>query len=78
MWVWKEEFYLLKIEFYKEGEKLAKTLTNLDFRKENGEYMPYKIVMADEIKGSKTIIEILEKKEEELSDDYFTLRYLHR
>lgn len=78
MWVWKEEFSLLKIEFYKEGEKLAKTLTNLDFRKENGEYMPYKIVMADEIKGSKTIIEILETKEEELSDDYFTLRYLRR
>lgn len=78
MWVWKEEFSLLKIEFYQEGEKLAKTLTNLDFRKEEGEYMPYKIVMADEIKGTKTIIEILETKEEELSDDYFTLRYLRR
>jgi hypothetical protein len=40
--------------------------------------MPHRIVMADEIKGTKTIIEILETKEEELSDDYFTLRYLRR
>ena len=78
MWVWKEEFSTLKIEFYKEGEKLTKTLTNLDLRKENGEYMSYKIVMADELKDTKTIIEILETKEEELSEDYFTLRYLRR
>ncbi len=78
MWVWKEEFSTLKIEFYEEEKKLTKTLTNLDLRKENGEYMSYKIVMADEIKGTKTIIEILETKEEELSEDYFTLRYLRR
>ena len=79
MWVWKEEFSTLRIEFYKEEEKLTKTLTNLDLRKEKDEYMAYKIVMADEIESTKTIIEILEtKEEEELSEDYFTLRYLRR
>ena len=78
MWVWKEEFSTLKIEFYKEGGKLTKTLTNLDLRKKNGEYISYKIVMADELKGTKTIIEILETKEEEVTEDYFTLRYLRR
>jgi len=38
MWVWKEEFFPLKIEFYEEEEKLTKTLTNSDLRKEDGEY----------------------------------------
>jgi len=78
MWIWKEEFSLLKIEFYREDKKLIKTLANFDLSKENGDYMPHKIVMADEVKGTKTIVEILETKEEELSDDYFTLRYLRR
>jgi len=78
MWIWKEEFFPLRIEFYKEEGKLTKVLTNSDLRKEKDKYMSYKIVMADAIKGSKTIIKILESKEEELSDDYFTLRYLRR
>ncbi len=78
MWVWQEEFLVLRIEFYEEDERLTKTLSNSDIREEDGDYMPHRIVMADEIKGTKTIIEILETKEEELSDDYFTLRYLRR
>jgi len=78
MWVWKEEFFPLKIEFYEEEEKLTKTLTNSDLRKEDGEYMAYKIVMANEIKGTKTIVEILDTEREEPSDDYFTIRYLRR
>lgn len=78
MWVWQEEFLVLRIEFYEEDERLTKTLSNSDVREEDGDYMPYRIVMTDEIKGTKTIIEILETKEEELSDDYFTLRYLRR
>ncbi len=78
MWVWKEEFLPLKIEFYEEEEKLTKSLTNSDLRKEDGEYMAYKIVMANEIKGTKTIVEILDTEREEPSDDYFTLRYLRR
>ncbi len=78
MWVWQEEFLVLRIEFYEEDERLTKTLSNSDIREEDGDYMPHRIVMTDEIKGTKTIIEILETKEEELSDDYFTLRYLRR
>lgn len=78
MWVWKEEFLPLKIEFYEEEGRLTKTLTNSDLRKEDGEYMLYKIVMANEIKGTKTIVEILEIEEKEPSDDYFTIRYLRR
>ncbi len=78
MWVWQEEFLVLRIEFYEEGERLTKTLSNSDIREEDGDYMPHRIVMADELKGTKTIIEILETKEEELPEDYFTLRYLRR
>ncbi len=79
MWVWQEEFLVLRIEFYEEDERLTKTLSNSDIREEEeGEFMPHRIVMADEIKGTKTIIEIVETKEEELSEDYFTLRYLRR
>jgi len=79
MWVWQEEFLVLRIEFYEEGDRLTKALSNSDIREEEeGEFMPHRIVMADEIKGTKTIIEIVETKEEELSEDYFTLRYLRR
>jgi len=78
MWVWQEEFLVLKIEFYEEDERLTKTFSNSDVREEDGNYMSHRIVMSDEIKGTKTIIEILETKEEELSEDYFTLRYLRR
>jgi outer membrane lipoprotein-sorting protein len=78
MWVWKEEFLPLKIEFYAQDAQLEKVLTDSDLRKEKEGYIPYKIVMADQIKGTKTIIEILETKEEEVSEDYFTLRYLRR
>lgn len=78
MWVWKEEYFPLKIEFYRSDEKLEKVLTEYDLRKEKEDYIPYKIVMADKINSTRTIIEILETKEEEVSDDYFTLRYLRR
>ncbi len=78
MWVWKKEFIPLRIEFYRKDEKLEKILTEYDLKKEKEDYIPYKIVMADQIKGTKTIVEILETKEEEIPDDYFTLRYLRR
>jgi len=78
MWVWKDKFLPLKIEFYGKDEKLEKVLTDSDLRKEKEDYIPYKIVMADQMKGTRTIIEILETKEEEVSEDYFTLRYLRR
>jgi len=79
MWVWQEEFLLLRIEFYKEGERLTKTLSNSDIREEEeGEFMPHRIVMADEIKDTKTIIEIVETEEEDVPNDYFTIRYLRR
>lgn len=78
MWVWKKEFIPLKIEFYEKEGKFAKSLTNSDLRKKNGEYTPYKIIMANIIKGTKTIVEILDTEREEPSDNYFTLRYLRR
>ncbi len=78
MWVWQEELISLKIEFYGKDGKLEKVLTEYDLRKEKGEYIPHKIVMADQIRGTKTIVEILETREEEIPDDYFTVRYLRR
>jgi hypothetical protein len=34
--------------------------------------------MADNVKGTRTILEILSVSEEEISEDVFTVRYLRR
>jgi len=78
MWVWKEEFLPLKIEFYGEEGKLKKVLSNKDIKKKNTHYIPYTIMMSNEIKKTKTIIEILEIEEKEPDEEYFTMRYLRR
>ena len=71
MWVWKEEFFPLKIEFYKEEGKLKKVLTNLDLKKENSHYILRTIIMSNKIKGTKTTINILKIDREEPNDRFF-------
>lgn len=79
IWVWQDEFIPLRIEFYNLDNKLKKLLTNTDLSKNNkGEWQPNTITMSDVLGGTKTIIKLLETKEGNVSDDYFTMRYLRR
>ena len=79
MWVWRDEFIPLKIEFYNRDGKVRKVLSNLDLKKSSkGKWEPSTIVMSDVVAGTKTIIKILEMSGEPVPDEYFTVRYLRR
>ncbi len=79
MWVWQKELIPLKIQFYNLEGQLSKQLTSTQLEKEeDGEYMPHKVVMSDELAETRTIIEIIETSKEEVPDDYFTMRYLRK
>ncbi len=77
MWVWQEKLVPLKLEFWDSSAK-RKTLVLDDFRLVDNELIPHSVVMADDIKGTRTILDILNINQEEVSDDVFTLRYLRR
>jgi hypothetical protein len=66
------------VEFLNSAGVLQKTLTLSDFREVAGELVPHSVVMADNVKGTRTILEILSVSEEEISEDVFTVRYLRR
>lgn len=79
MWVWRDEFIPLKIEFYNRDGKVRKVLSNSDLKKSGkGKWEPSTIVMSDVVAGTKTIIKILEMSGEPVPDEYFTVRYLRR
>lgn len=79
MWVWRDEFIPLKIEFYNKDGKVRKVLSNSDLKKNSkGKWEPSTIEMSDVAAGTKTIIKILEMSGEPVSDEYFTVRYLRR
>ena len=79
MWVWRDEFIPLKIEFYNRDGKIRKVLSNSDLKKSSkGKWEPSTIVMSDVVAGTKTIIKILEMSGEPVPDEYFTVRYLRR
>ena len=76
MWVWRDEMIPLKIQFYDTSGQLSKQLLITDLRRnEDGECIPHRIVMSNELAGTKSIIEILEIRNQ-VDDDFFTLRYL--
>ena len=77
MWVWKDEMVPVKIEFY-ESDQLLKTLTLSDFRTVSDELIPHHVIMADNLQGTRTILEITELNQDELSDELFTVRNLRR
>lgn len=79
MWVWRDEFIPLTIEFYNRDGKVRKVLSNSDLKKSSkGKWEPSTIVMSDVVAGTKTIIKILEMSGEPVPDEYFTVRYLRR
>lgn len=79
MWVWKEHFIPLRVEFYNRQGDLEKVLVNEDVRPTSqGRWQPHLITMRSETTGSRTIIRVLETSDEPVPDEYFTLRYLRR
>lgn len=78
MWVWIEQMVPIRIQFYETGAALAKTLTLDRFQEVSGENIPHYLVMADEVQGTRTILEITELSQDEVSDDVFTVRNLRR
>ena len=78
MKLWLNENVTDKVVIKNSAGVLQKTLTLSDFREVAGELVPHSVVMADNVKGTRTILEILSVSEEEISEDVFTVRYLRR
>lgn len=78
MWVWQEEMVPVKVQFMDSAGVLQKTLNLSNFKQVSGELVPHDVIMADNLKGTRTILEIIEISEEDISDDVFTVRYLRR
>lgn len=78
MWVWIDEMVPLKIQFFGPGGTLAKTLTMDNFKLVSGNLIPHDLVMSNDVQGTRTILEITEMSQEDVSDDIFTVRNLRR
>jgi outer membrane lipoprotein-sorting protein len=79
MWVWQQEMMPLKIEFFDEFNHLSKVMLLKEFqKKDDGIYQPKRVVMSNEIEGTRTIIEILESSSETVDELYFSIKYLRR
>ncbi len=78
MWVWQDEMVPVKVEFMDAAGVLQKTLTLDTFKTVSKELIPHDVIMADNVKGTRTILEIIEVSEEDVDDDVFTERYLRR
>ena len=79
MWVIKDDFMPLKLKFYDKDGKLHKIMTNKNYRNIDSHLTPETIIMKDEQKGSKTILELEEVQYNiELANRIFTTRYLTR
>ena len=78
MWVEVDKMVPVKIAFFNEGGTLAKTLTMKNFQPLDGELIPHDLVMKDEIKGTRTLLQITEMSQEDVDDSVFTVRNLRR
>lgn len=79
VWVWKETFLPLRIDFFDRRGQLDKQLITGDFRQnDSGSWLPYLITMAS-VKGqTRTVIRVLEHQAKQVPEEVFTLRYLRR
>ncbi|WP_324715802.1 outer membrane lipoprotein-sorting protein [Carboxydochorda subterranea] len=79
MWVWKETFLPLRIDFFDRSGRLEKQLLTADFRQdEQGKWLPYRITMVNAKSKSKTLVQLISQRSGAVPDEYFTLRYLRR
>ncbi|MBE3584389.1 MAG: outer membrane lipoprotein-sorting protein [Limnochordaceae bacterium] len=79
MWVWKETYLPLRIDFFDQSRRLEKQLLTADFRQDaQGKVLPYRITMASVKAGTRTLVQLLSMRTGDVPEEYFTLRYLRR
>jgi outer membrane lipoprotein-sorting protein len=79
LFVDKESRIPLLVEFYNRSQKLEKTLTSKDLRKNSkGEWQPHEITLTELASGSSTFLRVLGVSNTPVADDVFSLRYLRR
>ncbi len=71
LWVHKEEFVVVRSEFYNADGKLAKVMEGEDFHRDELGYIPHKIVFKDLINGNTSVLTIVKREKAEIPDDYF-------
>ncbi|PKM99604.1 MAG: hypothetical protein CVU78_05380 [Elusimicrobia bacterium HGW-Elusimicrobia-2] len=79
MWVRKDNFYPIKIEYYSREGKLHKVMIRTKIEKEGEYWIAKEVEMSDLKKDHKTKMIISEVKyDQDLKDELFTERYLKR
>lgn len=79
LWVRKDIFYPVKIEFYDQSEDLLKTIDLEKIEEIDGNWLARKITVKNVQKGSRTIMNMEDVKfNVELNEQIFTTRYLER
>lgn len=79
MWVNKENFMPLKLEFYDSEDELLKVMTNTNIEKIDGHLTPQKITMKNVQKDTQTILSLNSVEYNvEIPDRIFTTRYMEQ
>src|SRR6056297_3268386 len=79
MWVNKENYMPLKMEFYDRDGKLLKIMKNVNIEKIDGHLTPNKITMENVQENTKTILALNKVKYNvEITDIIFTTRYIQQ
>ena len=71
LWVHKEEFAVIKAEFYDLDGQLAKTMEGDDFYTDSIGFIPHVVRFRDLEEGSSSVITIIDREAKEIPDDYF-------
>lgn len=79
MWVRKDDYIPLKLEFYDEEQELLKIMENSNIESIDQHLTPQKITMENVQEGTKTILRLEEVEYDvEIPDNIFTTRYIER
>lgn len=71
LWVDKENFVVLRTEFYDAEGNLGKVIEATDFYTDGLGYIPHKLTIRDLTTGNVSVLEILGREPAEIPDDYF-------
>lgn len=71
LWVDKENFVVLRTEFYDAEGNLGKVIESADFYADELGYIPHKLTIRDLETGNVSVLEILGREPAEIPDEYF-------
>ena len=71
LWVDKENFVVLRTEFYDAEGNLGKVIEAADFYADDLGYIPHKLTIRDLTTGNVAVLEILSRVPRDIPDDYF-------